>query len=101
MADAFVLFRRLRGPAGVLSSVVRAYDTEVDVKAASAARQAELNRLLDAQLVFVQGEDAIPVGLSLRQFLGNFGVEEVGYEFQQVASGLIEDAPAPKIILAS
>lgn len=84
----------------MLQVVVRAYDSEADAKAASGARQAELTRLLDAQLAFVDGDTAVPAGLSLREFLASFGVEQAGHEPVKVPSGLIEVAPGPKIVLA-
>lgn len=84
-----------------MSKVVRAYESEAEAKAASTVRQAEIAALLDTQLAFVQGDTATPAGLSLRQFLHLFGVEQVGHDHQVVPSGLIEAAPASKIILSS
>ena len=84
----------------MLSDPVRVYDSEADAKAASAQRQAELTRLLDAHLVEVQGDVATPCGLSLRQFLAQFGVEQCGHDYAKLPTGLIEVAPGPKLVMA-
>lgn len=101
MADVHLVMLRMVGRGGVMSVPVRAYETESEAKAGAAARQAEIATLLDTHLVFVNGDTATPAGISLRQFLHIFGVEEVGHGQVVVPSGLIEAAPASKIILAS
>lgn len=101
MADAYVLTRRIWGRGGSLSIPIRVFDSEINAKAASAGNQADFVKLLDAQLVFRQGDEAIPIGMSLRDFLNSIGVEQAGHEFHKVPSGLIDEAPAPKIILSS
>lgn len=101
MAERFVLMRRMSGRGGALAVPVRVFDTESEAKTASATQQAQITQLLDAELALVSGDTATPCGLSLRQFLASFGVESVGHEPLPVQSGLIDVAPAPKIILSS
>ena len=100
MADRLVLFRRLSGPGGSLSQPVRVYDDAKEAQSAADARQRELAMLLDAQLVFVAGDTATPVGMSLGQFLSTFGITDVGHEPQTIPGGLIE-APVPRLIIPS
>lgn len=100
MADRFVLFRRMHGRGGSCGQAVRVFDDAKECESASVARQQELVMLLDAQLVFVAGDEATPVGMSLGQFLSTFGITEVGHEPVRVSSGLIE-APVPRLIIPS
>jgi hypothetical protein len=101
VAETHLVLRRLTGRGGALTVVVRGYDTAEEAKRASAAFQGDLNQLLGASLVFVEDGQAVPIGLTLRQLLGSFGVEEVGHVPISVPCGVIETAPSPKIILSS
>ena len=100
MADSYVLMRRAHGPGGALAVPVRVYQDAAEAQHSADLRQRELVELLDAQLVFVAGDTATPVGMSVRQLLGNLGVDTIGHEPARVPSGLIE-APVPRLIVPS
>lgn len=101
MSQKYVLLRRMSGKGGSLSAPVRVFDDEAEARRASASLQNDFRKLLGASVMIVQGDNAVPTGLTVQEFLGSFGVESCGHEIAGVPHGQILDVPGPKIVLSS
>lgn len=102
MADAYLVMRKLEGPEGAaMTFPLSARDTESQAKDFIAGGDAQMARLMEAELMLPTAKGYVATGILVSDFMAMVGVVAVGHKVVKIDTSPLVKPPEPKLVSLS